>query len=125
MIKHLAAAALALTAFAAASPASAQSHSFCNGRFVADSLYSTVTANSHGGSQAAYIMQLRNTTGQAATAVVSFNAPGVAGLRRNGNRLQAYGSATIRLGTQDFRNPSGEGRLRDADIARYVTINCG
>lgn len=125
MIRHLAAAALALSAIAAASPASAQSQSFCDGRFVADSFYSTVTANAQGGSRAAYIMQLRNTTGQAATAVVSFIAPGVSGLRRNGNRLQGYGSATIPLGTQDFRNPSGEGRLRDADIARYVTINCG
>jgi hypothetical protein len=125
MIKHFAAAALALAALGSAAPASAQSQSFCGGRLVADSFYSTTTANSQGGSQVAYIMQLRNTTGQAATAVVSFNAPGIAGLRRNGNRLPAYGSATIRLGTQNLNNPSGAGKLQDGDIARYVVINCG
>lgn len=134
MITRLIAPAVALAALLAALPAQAQDPTgpipvgtpFCSGRFVVDSFYNTVTSNGSG-SRVDYRMQLRNSSGQPHTAVVSFvHRTSRNNLNRSANRVPAYGSVTLRLGQDFLTNPSGQGALSPQnDVPGMVRINCG
>ncbi len=124
----------ALAAMLAAAPAMAQDPTgpipvgtpICSGRFVVDSFYNNVTSNGSR-SRVDYMMQLRNASGQARTAVVSFvYQASQNNLNRSANRLPAYGSVTLRLGQDTLNNPSGNGALSPQnDVPTMVRINCG
>lgn len=123
----------ALAAMLAAAPAQAQDPTgpiqvgtpVC-GTLVVDSFYNNVTSNGSG-SRVDYMMQLRNTSGQPRTAVVSFiYRASRNNLNRSSNRLPAYGSVTLRLGQDFLNNPSGNGALSTQyDVPTMVRINCG
>ncbi|MBY0338734.1 MAG: hypothetical protein K2X11_19120 [Acetobacteraceae bacterium] len=130
----IAAPAAAFAAALAAIPALAQDPTgpipvgqpICGGKFVVDSFYNTVRSDGQR-STVDYMMQVRNTTAQAQTIVVSFMYQGSQNnLRRSANRIQPYQSLTLRLGQDILGNPSGSGALSPQhDVPTMVRINCG
>jgi hypothetical protein len=98
----------------------------CGGKFVVDSFYNNVRSDGQR-STVDYMMQIRNTTADAQTVVVSFVFQGSQNnLLRSANRIPAYQSLTLRLGQQTLGNPSGGGALSPQyDVPGLVRINCG
>ncbi len=122
--------AVAIAALAALNPAAAQVATYCDGAFAANSFYALQRPLPDGQTQMQYFMDLRNTTQQPRTAVLTFIVPfyvaqNVSGLVRSGNVVQAGATVQIRLGTQNLGNSSGIGAVPFADIGRYLTLNCG
>ena len=107
------------------SGAQAQGASYCGGRVAAKSFDSKIHSTGST-SQGIYFVQLQNRTVGSIKYAVRFTAPHVIEAQ-NGQvvfTMEAMRSATIRLGTQNFNNPSGTGALSQADLQRYTQVTC-
>lgn len=105
--------------------AQAQMARYCEGRLVANSFYSNVQSNGSR-STGVYFIQLQNQSGEPVRYTVRFNAPHTL-QAQNGSAvatLSGYQQTTIQLGKQNFNNPSGQGILGLADMARYTQVTC-